>query len=1069
MSSTQKTRATTRISLWAALLPTLLAGGTLTTMGCSTRPGLSEGNEILGTALPPEACTTPNEGCPCSEPGRVVDCGHLTEKHGSYVTCSLGKRTCGATWGACTSDRITQKSVSGGAFGGLHASNVGSVGGVCPSGFDPCDPLCYQAVDDPTTGFSPPPGFSVGPAGLTIFGTGAAACTSLTVTPSATAMTVTSLASPGTITLSVSATPPSCASAPFSTTWAIDKLDQASISGTNNSNGVLTLGSPLPGTIRVTAFAQGISAFVDIALKINIVDTTGVAPDVPAAAGLTTFYNVAGLPLPGTVPSSAWWLYPYAATYFPLALPAPVLMYKYAVAPGTSPPSLIKASLRYPAGSTEAASQFNYSVVIREATPDPQVYIPQAAWQRFEQTARGQDASLVLQRFTGGGSGVLEQEAAPRTIHFVDGQLKGTVFYNSYNSPQGGFTGAVLSIAPGATTPTLAVQPSGNCTACHSLSGDGKKMIVNGGVSPGNLDILWNTARQYDVSVGGAPSPPVLNTYNGSTNPDLVGDKFTFGGPRTDGSLYMTHGGASAPYGDPKWHASYADSRLYSPSSPGSPLSVAGWPTDVQAVTPRFSPDGSKLAFGFWSGSSLNKAPSGTLAADATGKSLVVADFGCNAGCTSGFSISNARNVTPGLPNKAAWPSFVPDGSAVVYQRQAVSSRAYLGADPSTTDTINGAQADIWISKVPADSTTTVIPTRLNALNGLNPPPGLTSYLPTTARTVSPPTPYHSGGLSFPFVQADSCSNGSTAINVSDTRLNYLPASNPTEAGGVNWVVFTSRRMYGNIAYGNPWDPEANEPCATGLVPTKKLWIAAVDKTWTPGVTEPSHPAFYLPGQELAAKNSSGEWVNSPCAAVGTTCDVADDCCGGTGPVPTTACKITTAPSTKTCQNITGACVASGAICNVAGAPGDCCTGLTCPAAGGTCFNAVTTVFSPQTLQREYVASCPAGSRAKWRFVEWQATIPMMTSIDFRVQTKDLAADPYTPAAPILVATASSTTPMGTWVHDVSTVDEVLSVPPGPGSLSYLLLYITFNPDSSGTVAPTLGSWRQTYDCIPLQ
>ncbi len=1057
MSPTQKTSTTSRVLMWATLLPSLAAGGAAM-LGCSTKPGLAEGKEILGTALPPEACVTPNEGCACAESGKVIDCGHLTETHGSYVTCSVGKRTCGGggKWGACTSDRITQKSLSGGAFGGLHATNVGAVGGVCPVGFDPCDPLCYQAVDDPTSGFSPPPGFATGPAGLTLFGAAATACTGLTVIPVSSTMTVTDLASPGTMALTVAMTPPSCAATPFATTWAVDKLDQASIAGTNNTNGVLTLGAPLPGTIRVTAFAQAISGFVDIAVKINVKDRIGAAPDVATTLSEQDRFYAVGVPLVGTTASTATWLYPYASTYFPLALPSPVAMYKYAAAPGVSPRSLIKASLRYPAGSTEAASTFNYSILIAESTPDPRVYIPQVAWQRFEQTARGHDASLVLQRFTGGASGVLEQEAAPRTIHFVDGQLKGTVFYNSYNSPQGGNTGAILAIPPGATSPTLAVQPGGSCTGCHSLSADGAKLITNGGVG-GSHSVVVNTSKRYDVSGGVAPSPPVLDVFSGN--------QFTWGGSRTDGSLYMTHGGGA----DPEFLAPTAPSKLFNPSTPGTAKTVAGWPNDVQAVTPRFSPDGAKLAFGFWGGSALSKAPSGTLSSDTSGKSLVVTDFGCNTGCTGAFAMSNARNVTPGFTEQVGWPSFVPDGSAVIYQRQIVPSTAYINHDPSTINSINGAQADLWISSVPANATTTVIPTKLNALNGLNPPPLVTSYLPTTSRTVSPPPPFHSGNLDIPFSQADNCSNTSTAHSVYDTQLNYLPTSNPTEAGGVNWVLFTSRRMYGNLAYANPWDAESTEPCTSGLIPTKKLWVAAIDKTWTPGSTEPSHPAFYLPGQELAAKNSAAEWVNSPCAPVGTTCNTADDCCAGTGPIPTTTCKITTAPSTKTCQNITGACVASGGVCNMAGAPGDCCTGLTCPAVGGTCFNASATVFSSQTLQREYVASCPAGSRAKWRFVEWQASIPAMTSIDFAVQTKDMAVDTYAPAVPRSAGSITTTTAVGVWAHGANTVDEVLSVPPGPGSLSYLLLLITFNPNATGTLAPTLGAWRQTYDCIPTQ
>ena len=61
---------------------------------------------------------------------------------------------------------------------------------------------------------------------------------------------------------------------------------------------------------------------------------------------------------------------------------------------------------------------------------------------------------------------------------------------------------------------------------------------------------------------------------------------------------------------------------------------------------------------------------------------------------------------------------------------------------------------------------------------------------------------------------------------------------------------------------------------------TKKLWVAAIDLNAAPGV-DPSHPAFYLPGQELIAGNARGFWTVDPCHTDGTTCETGDECCGG--------------------------------------------------------------------------------------------------------------------------------------------------------------------------------------------
>ncbi len=1123
---------------WAALLTGLLACG-------SQRP------DSLGQTTgptPPAPCAKPGTaGCACTVPGATAACGEVVTKSGNYVSCSMGNATCdGAAWGPCIGNVIVSKSLSPPTTaGGLHFSALG-MPGVCPAGSNPCDPECNQTVDDPTSGFTAPAGFKTGPLGLSLSGVVSVPCTSLTVTPSVSSVVVTSLTTPTTITLTATAAPAGCATSPFTTLWTIDDVNEATISGTNNTNGVLTLQASLPGTTNVTAYGAGTNGTTAIAITLRIVDTTGIAPDTAASATQAGKFYTGGVtsaaPLPGTTASTASWLYPYANTYLPLALPAPIVQYKYAVAPGTSPNSAVKLSLRYPAGSTEAAATFNYATIITESTPDPQIYILQSAWQRFEQSARGNNASLVVQRWTGGAGGVLENETS-RTIHFVDGQLKGTVFYNTYSSPQGGGTGAVLSIAPGATTPTLAVQPGGYCTTCHSVNSDGSKLITSGGVS-GTSGVQDNTVKQYNIAAGGFPSPAVLLSWPGTTDHSPTSDKFAYGAVWKDGSLYMTYGGSGT--GDVNLHAPAAPSQLYDPSNSGTAKTVTGWGTDEQAVSPKFSTDGTKLGFGFWGGAALSQSPSGTLASDPTGSTLAVVDFSCNANCTSGWTISNARAVTSptnlatyvplagaatfhvtngsttvtatgsnftndltppqyiafgaqagvrytvasvasntSLTLSAnytgststtstatfsplyAWPTFLPDNSGVIYQRQIVGSSAYIVITaPSNINTRNGAQADLWISNIPATSATAAIQTRLNALNGLD--AAGVSYLPTTSRTVAPPTAYHSGHLTIPFTVADRCTVTGTALDVSDTQLNYLPAVNPTQAGGFNWVVFTTRRMYGNIAYANPWDANPNQACTSGVPLTKKLWVSAIDGTLTPG-TDPSHPAFYLPGQELAAGNSNGEWVNTPCANIGASCTIADDCCGGTGGSPTTTCQITTAPATKTCVALGGACVAAGGVCNTAGSPGDCCTGLTCPGAGGKCFNPIVITYTPQTYTREFVASCPvAGTRPVWRFFQWQSTVPSGASIVFSAQTKELASDTYAPAMPLGIGTASATTAGTTWGQGPQTVDTVL-VGAGLPSKPYLLVTMVFNPDPSQLQTPALKAWQQNFDCVAAQ
>jgi hypothetical protein len=282
--------------------------------------------------------------------------------------------------------------------------------------------------------------------------------------------------------------------------------------------------------------------------------------------------------------------------------------------------------------------------------------------------------------------------------------------------------------------------------------------------------------------------------------------------------------------------------------------------------------------------------------------------------------------------------------------------------------------------------------------------------------------------------------------------------------------------MYGNVAYDDPWDAEPCNPngspptscnendCYSGMPATKKLWVSAIDKTWTPG-SDPSHPAFYLPGQELEAGNSDGYWVSSACAAVGQACETNDDCCNGTGTGATTECKVVSAatvPPTSQCTNKTS-CSPAGAACTTSA---DCCTGLTCPAMGGVCLNLTSTLFEENEFTRDYDTVCAEGLHREWRFFEWQATIPTGTSIDFAVQTKSLAGDTYGPTTPLSIGSATTTTPASTWHRGSLPVDDVLAAA-GLESKRYLRVIMTFRPNTAGTLAPTLHAWRQIVDCVP--
>jgi hypothetical protein len=290
----------------------------------------------------------------------------------------------------------------------------------CPAGFDPCDPYCNQVVDTPG-GFSAGPNISNTSDGVTPLPTGVGNCTSLTLTPSISTLTVTSLSSlPSPVTFALTAAPNGCAEIPFLTTWAVDQLDRASMSTSTatSDGGRLTLAVPIAGTLKVTAFAHGLNVSTNIAVQVNVLDaptTSAAATALGIPTGLvTTAANIAAFgtssaPASGTATSTASWLYPYAGTYFPLGLPSPTIQYRYTAGFGKA----VKVSLRYPVNTSATTAAFNYSLIVKEANVvsqtagvaanviDPQIVIPQTAWQHFEQAARGNDADLIVQRLQG--------------------------------------------------------------------------------------------------------------------------------------------------------------------------------------------------------------------------------------------------------------------------------------------------------------------------------------------------------------------------------------------------------------------------------------------------------------------------------------------------------------------------------------------------------------------------------------------------------------------------------------------------------------------------------------------
>lgn len=623
---------------------------------------------------------------------------------------------------------------------------------------------------------------------------------------------------------------------PVAATWLFDRGELGDVAST----GVFTANGKNVGEGTLTARFGAREGTA----KINVViaqSQNGAPAGVDAGGGgFGGIGGVGGEPLGGPVdaatvtklktesnpPANAaelGFLYPYDNTVWPRGLLAPLLMWQ-----STHEADAVWVKLSQ--GNYTYEGTFSYAGM-PAGDPRRRVRIEDLAWKIATAGNLGDPLKVEVKVWSAADAKVYGP--ITETWKIASGVLKGTVYYNSYDSMittgGGAATGGVIAIKPRSPDPVLAVpSQAGKCHVCHELSADGSTLWAQDDV-PGAGDKEYARGASYDLRNPAAPR----TVYDGVTTA-AHNRKFVWSAPYPDGSFAL----ASSRYAREAYLA--GDSKLFARSD-GSEVASTGLSGVVaSAVTPAFSPDGRKVAFNFWTGTGTGAITAGA------GRSLAVFDFTCGAPAGSTkcagagpYAFSGLREIFRDAATYPSWPSFLPDGKAVVFNNQLARGTCSKDtADPNSLynchlTTWFSAKAALWIAK---DSAT------------------------KDARALA-----SANGVGLP-------TNGD---HPDDSQLNYQPTVNPVPSGGYYWVVFTSRRMYGNLLVGKPWGASGD-----GGGPQKKLWVAAIDIN-APAGADPSHPAFYLPGQELGAGNSRGFWVVDPCKANGNSCESGDECCNG--------------------------------------------------------------------------------------------------------------------------------------------------------------------------------------------
>jgi len=668
--------------------------------------------------------------------------------------------------------------------------------------------------------------------------------------------------------------------------WTLDQAQLGSISGT----GEFTPSGETGGTANIIAGFGSSTAQTTLTVIIQRTQNGSAGPvDLGGSGGYggvggegpggpATATDIATLQQTPKADPTLAFLYPYDGTVWPRGLLAPLLQWSQ----GPSKASAIALHLQSKTYIYDGT--FGRPAALASGAPFVRHPIPQDVWVQAVESTAGSDALSVRVTLAAQGAAV---GPISETWIIAPGLLQGTVYYESYftqlvtnaqfNFPDGGTVeggAALLAIKPGDTGPHVVAGTNTDCRGCHSVAAKGGSLITQ--------DTNYAVTSLYTLPLATETQLPLH-------------DILAFAGLSPDGTLALTNT-AGFPAINPDTKV-----ELYHVGANPTVAAASGLPSNIGGATPSFSPDGTHVAFTHVSGNA------GSLSGD--GSHVLAMDFD-----PTGLAFTNPRyvfslaEVDAGCCKCLGYPSFMPSNDSLLVEVQLSPCSTAVGGSYIGNSNVEG---EIWWSDTAAGTQH-----RLDALNGYL--PDGTSYLPADTNTntmANPPAVFD------------------------DTKLNYQPGVGPAPSGGYAWVIFTSRRRYGNVATIAPF---ASDPRNAAFpydprtqITTKKLWMAAIDLNAKPG-TDPSHPAFYLPAQELMAGNARGDWVLDPCKADGQSCTMGDQCCGG-------YCESAGIDGGLICASQIASCAQIGDKCSVSS---DCCN------SSAQCINSICSIIAPPVRAR---------------------------------------------------------------------------------------------------------------------
>ncbi|HEY8091963.1 MAG TPA: hypothetical protein VIF09_29075, partial [Polyangiaceae bacterium] len=554
-----------------------------------------------------------------------------------------------------------------------------------------------------------------------------------------------------------------------------------------------------------------------------------------------------------------------------------------------TPPQVTIESLN----GAAATQQFTAVGQFSDGTTSP---VTGASWSR-DNPQVGDIAGAGLYTASGSVGGVVKIAAS---YQGQNATATLTVHLHLQQNP-GNVPGSTQTALQGATTPDTTIKWAYpyDATVFPRGVGEAPLMWMNGGAtddyyvhltSPtfeletyttaasGRYDFTAATWQEFTDSTSGAASLKV-SRWNGSTATLAADQIWTVAPASMRGTIYYwaintgrvmrIQAGATAP--DDFLGASVTCPSCHTVSANGQHLLMneGNWPSetsfnyDLQASTNAYS------GFAVTTGASEWALPG--LSPDGT---VVVENFAPLRGSigqqTGAFDAVTAAAIpSTGLEGKQLWmPAFSPDSKLLAYVDPTTHDLRAYDWDPvakkATNDrlivasSVNSASPQIQFPTASPDHQW-IIYARGTGLGSLGIPGDL--YVASVAAPGTE-TPLNAlNGASYPF-----------AAGSRDKDLDYEPTFAPVAAGGYFWVVFHSRRTWGNAITGPAYVAEGSG--------VKQLWVAAFDQAPTAG-KDPSHSAFYLTGQDATTLNMRGYWALDPCKGNGQGCQSGTECCGG--------------------------------------------------------------------------------------------------------------------------------------------------------------------------------------------